>query len=101
MMCQLVLGALLGTQSNRDVSIVNSFELVYETTGDDVEMSDQPTLSSSSVSSRKNKIKVEFLEQRKEQCEPLHLRVTTWRDAYGESKSSKSSRLWTLSAGIR
>ena len=55
----LVFGALLGTQSNREVSIVNSFELVFDSESD-VEMGDNGD---------RRKLNAEFFETRKEQCD--------------------------------
>ena len=58
-----VVGALLGTPSNRDVSVANSFELVYTATSDDVDMSSgaQPT--------GRYSIDAEFFQTRSDQCE--------------------------------
>jgi len=63
-----VFGALLGTQSNRDLSIINSFELIYTTTQageDDVSMEGDV----SPQSNGKLTLDTEFLETRKDQCE--------------------------------
>lgn len=61
-------GALLGTQSNRDLSIINSFELVYATVQageDDVSMEGDVRAQSNG----KLTLDTEFLETRKDQCE--------------------------------
>jgi COP9 signalosome complex subunit 6 len=67
----IVIGALLGSQANREVSIINSFELTYvgqngQTSGagddGDVQM-DTGTIA------EKGKLDAEFLENRKDQCE--------------------------------
>ena len=58
-----VFGALLGTQSNREISIVNSFELIRETSDE----SGDVTMGESSEN-KKMMLNTEFLENRKEQC---------------------------------
>lgn len=68
--CCIVMGALLGTESNREVSIVNSFELIYHpsaTSNEDVEMNDSGSARSKYV------LDTDFLEARKEQCESYSL----------------------------
>lgn len=61
-----MIGALLGTESNREIAIVNSFELIYHPSvmsGEDVDMSD------SGSSGGKYVLNTDFLETRKDQCE--------------------------------
>lgn len=61
-----MIGALLGTESNREVAIVNSFELIYHPSamsGEDVDM------SGSGSSGAKYVLDTDFLETRKDQCE--------------------------------
>lgn len=58
-----MIGALLGNQSNREVSIVNSFELIL---GNDDE-NEEVTMSESSET-REITLNTEFFENRKEQC---------------------------------
>lgn len=55
-----VIGALLGTQAGREVSIVNTFDLVLlPSSGDDVSMEGD---------AKQGSIDLEFLEMRKDQC---------------------------------
>jgi hypothetical protein len=83
-----VIGALLGTQLNRDISIVNSFELVLlspdaatttGTRGEDVEMGAGGESSAAGAGSSgigemgRHVLDTEFFETRKEQCE--------WKDS--------------------
>lgn len=65
-----MIGALLGAESNREVSIVNSFELIYHpsaASNEDVEMNDSGSARSKYV------LDTDFLEARKEQCESYSL----------------------------
>ena len=62
-MTAVVFGALLGNQTNREVSIVNSFELILE----NINESEDVTMSESSET-RKITLDVEFLLTRREQC---------------------------------
>lgn len=52
-----VIGALLGTQTNREISIVNSFELTFAGDDGDVDMAGTGLTVNS-----------EFVETRKDQC---------------------------------
>ena len=69
-----MVGALLGTQVNRDISIVNSFEILLKssesaTRGEgsgDVDMSDTALTQ---ANAGKYALDLEFYETRKEQCE--------------------------------
>ena len=58
-----MIGALLGTQSNREVSVVNSFELIYAASDGDADVA-----VGDSSESRKMSLNTEFLENRKDQC---------------------------------
>jgi COP9 signalosome complex subunit 6 len=66
MMLKSVIGALLGTQVNREVSVVNSFELTYSSrnTVADVVMSE----GSAASNMGRYVIDNDFFEKRKEQC---------------------------------
>jgi hypothetical protein len=64
---------LLGTQSGREVSIVNAFELVAKRGGGG-ESSDVPMDGTSGNPTAESEgditVDMDFLERRKEQCEP-------------------------------
>ncbi|ORY29165.1 hypothetical protein BCR39DRAFT_533045 [Naematelia encephala] len=64
-----LIGALLGTQTNREVSIVNSFELIYGGTANDgdVEMVESSAGAGSTSTWGKFSLNSEFLETRKDQ----------------------------------
>lgn len=77
-----IFGALLGSQSNRDVSISNSFELIFA--DGDVAMDGNGGAGSSTI------INADFLEQRKEQFKQVFptLDVVGWY-AVGKTPSSE------------
>lgn len=88
-----MIGALLGTQSNRDVSIVNSFEVIYGTgeskNGEDVEGGDDVDMggrSAPAVVSEKGAVDAQFLVTRTEQCKGFHVPIkNTSADSMGQS----------------
>ncbi|KAK8843443.1 hypothetical protein IAR55_007100 [Kwoniella newhampshirensis] len=73
-----LIGALLGTQSNREVSIINSFELIYLTSDADVDMGESSG-STSKVKSR-YRLNSEFFDTRKDQFKQVFptLEVVGW-----------------------
>ena len=84
---QRVLGCLLGQQTGRSVDISNSFELNYE------------LLADGSVV-----INTAFLIKKQEQCKyscmSAHSKLATFHEQDGVLQISKSSRNWTLLAGM-
>ncbi|KGB76050.1 COP9 signalosome complex subunit 6 [Cryptococcus deuterogattii R265] len=85
-----LMGALLGTESNREVSIVNSFELIYHpsaTSNEDVEMNDSGSARSKYV------LDTDFLEARKEQYKQVFptLDVIGWYSIGKEPSSDDVS----------
>jgi COP9 signalosome complex subunit 6 len=66
------IGALLGTQSGRDITIVNSFELTFASpsTDADVEMGEGSPGSTRRAGPLET-LDTNFLQTRKDQCTPL------------------------------
>jgi len=83
-----VIGALLGTQSNREVSIVNSFELIYGESSDEGDVA----MGEGSVPARL-KLNAEFLENRKDQCRLAGKSLSLFY------QFDRCFRLWTSSGG--
>jgi len=65
-----VIGALLGTQSGREVSIANAFELVAKRGGEEPKDEPMDGTSGTSTAAVEGDITVDmdFLETRQEQC---------------------------------
>ncbi|OWT38922.1 COP9 signalosome complex subunit 6 [Cryptococcus neoformans Bt1] len=85
-----LIGALLGTESNREVAIVNSFELIYHPSamsGEDVDM------SGSGSSGAKYVLDTNFLETRKDQFKQVFptLDVIGWYSVGKEPSSDDIS----------
>ncbi|OCF60279.1 COP9 signalosome complex subunit 6 [Kwoniella mangroviensis CBS 10435] len=73
-----IIGALLGTESNREISIVNSFELVIGSTDGDVDMGEIST--SAAQSNNSTSLNTTFFETRKDQFKQVFptLDVVGW-----------------------
>nr|XP_018259028.1 uncharacterized protein I303_08571 [Kwoniella dejecticola CBS 10117]OBR81186.1 hypothetical protein I303_08571 [Kwoniella dejecticola CBS 10117] len=73
-----IFGALLGTESNREISIANSFELIFGGSDGDVEMGEAS--SSSASKSTDQSLNAEFFQTRREQFKQVFptLDVVGW-----------------------
>ncbi|WWD21032.1 hypothetical protein CI109_105513 [Kwoniella shandongensis] len=106
-----LIGALLGTESNREVSIVNSFELIYLTSSEtdpDVDMAESSAAGASATAGAsirggeagKYALNAEFLETRKEQFKQVFptLEVVGWYSV-GEEPTADDVALHKQFAG--
>ncbi len=66
---KIVIGALLGTQSGREVSIVNSFEIAASVGGSGDVVMDGSGVDSSRNGNGEVVVDMDFFERRREQCE--------------------------------
>ncbi|WRT68904.1 uncharacterized protein IL334_005886 [Kwoniella shivajii] len=90
--CTKVIGALLGTETNREISIVNSFELIIGSADGDVEMEESSASSSRPIDGQA--LNLSFLEARKDQFKQVFpaLDIVGWYSV-GESPSTEDVSL--------
>nr|XP_019047778.1 COP9 signalosome complex subunit 6 [Kwoniella bestiolae CBS 10118]OCF26708.1 COP9 signalosome complex subunit 6 [Kwoniella bestiolae CBS 10118] len=87
-----VIGALLGTESNREISIVNSFELILVASDGDVDMGEGSTSASANINP--NLLNTTFFETRRDQFKQVFptLDVVGWYSV-GDSPTAEDVTL--------